>query len=99
MATQTTGGGSTTSFTNTPQAGDDRFEGYNEDFAGIAIFNVMQNDLGGKAKILWALDDGENDSGLMNGYEAADLLAQDLARMESCSTDTSENGARIWITS
>ena len=28
MATQTTGGGSTTSFTKTPQAGDDCFDGY-----------------------------------------------------------------------
>ena len=98
MATQTTGGGSTTSFTKTPQAGDDCFDGYGEDFLGIVFLDVMQNDLGGKAKILWALDDGQNDSGLMSGYEAADLLAQDLARMESCSTDTSENGARIWIT-
>ena len=98
MATQTTGGGSTTSFTKTPQAGDDCFDGYGEDVLGIVFLDVMQNDLGGKAKILWALDDGQNDSGLMSGYEAADLLAQDLARMESCSTDTSENGARIWIT-
>ncbi|HET9427063.1 MAG TPA: VCBS domain-containing protein [Allosphingosinicella sp.] len=99
MATQTTGGGSTTSFTNTPQAGDDCFAGYDEDLFEVIYLDVMQNDLGGKAKILWALDDGENDSNLMNGYEAADLLLRDLARMESTSTDTSENGAKIWITS
>src|SRR5262245_18887102 len=99
MGNITTAGGTTTSFTKTPQAGDDLFGGYAEDFAGIASLNVMQNDLGGNAKILYSIDDGDNDSGLMSRYIAADLLAQDLARMESTSGDTSAFGAKIWITS
>ena len=53
-----TNGGTTTSFSNTPQAGDDVFTGLNEDFSGIVCLNVMGNDLGGNAKILWSLDDG-----------------------------------------
>ncbi|MQW85816.1 VCBS domain-containing protein, partial [Sinorhizobium saheli] len=67
MATQTTGGGSTTSFGNTPQAQGDLY-GWSEDgllASGIydastytITLNVMDNDLGGKAKTLWSIDDG-----------------------------------------
>ncbi|TGQ80024.1 adhesin [Mesorhizobium sp. M8A.F.Ca.ET.207.01.1.1] len=35
----------------------------------------------------------------MSGYSAADLLTQDLGRAETASSDTSYNGAKIWITS
>jgi hypothetical protein len=61
MATQTTGGGSTTSFTNTPQAKDDNYAFmrtapaecllYN-DTTKIITLDVMSNDLGGNAKTL-----------------------------------------------
>ena len=68
MATQTTGGGSTTSFTNTPQANGDTYN-YIEDVlyddatlydrdSKTVFLDVMSNDLGGKAKTLFSVDDG-----------------------------------------
>jgi VCBS repeat-containing protein len=68
MATQTTGGGSTTSFTNTPQANGDTYN-YIEDtlYNDATLYNrttktvyldVMSNDLGGNAKTLFSVDDG-----------------------------------------
>ncbi|MDA9494801.1 beta strand repeat-containing protein, partial [Bradyrhizobium sp. CCBAU 11361] len=108
MATQTTGGGSTTSFTNTPQAKDDIFTSgltaagvsisLTEDNLQPVFFDVMGNDLGGNAKTLFSIDNGINNSGAMSGYSAADLLTQDTARAEATSSDTSLNGAKIWIT-
>ena len=109
MATQTTGGGSTTSFSNTPQAKDDLFTTgvsattgativLTEDNLQAVIFDVMGNDLGGNAKTLFSIDNGINNSGAMSGYSAADLLTQDIARAEATSGDTSLNGAKIWIT-
>ena len=112
VATQTTGGGSTTSFSNTPQATDDTFTTgviangtsagtsivLTEDNLQAVIFDVMANDLGGNAKTLFSIDNGMNNSGAMSGYSAADLLTQDTARAESTSGDTSLNGAKIWIT-
>ena len=79
MATQTTGGGSTTSFTKAPQAGTDSFCYDEEELAGYSslLVDVMANDLGGNSKILWSVDDGINDSDAMNGYVAGDLLTQD----------------------
>src|SRR3954463_7393195 len=94
MATQNTGGGTTTSFTTTPQAQADIFAAV----AGINIFDVMANDLGGNAKTLWSIDNGTNNTGAMSGYVAGDLLSQDLGRTEALSTDTSKFGAKIWIT-
>jgi len=94
-----TNGGTTTSFSNTPQAGDDVFTGLNEDFGGIVFLNVMGNDLGGNAKILWSLDDGTSAGVGARIYAPADLLTQDTARVEATSTDYSANHARIWITS
>src|SRR5262249_26484552 len=92
-----------TSFTNTPQAVDDFFAasqtGLTEDLLSIVYLNVMANDLGGNAKTLWSIDNGVNNSGAMAGYIAGDLLTQDTARVETCSTDTSLHGAKIWITS
>ncbi|RUU22958.1 MULTISPECIES: VCBS domain-containing protein [unclassified Mesorhizobium] len=97
MATQVTGaGGTTTSFSNTPQAKDDLFT--YDSFQSVFL-NVMANDLGGNAKTLWSVDNGINNTGAMNGYTAADLLTQDLARTESPTSETSYNGAKIWITS
>src|SRR5262245_47004480 len=102
MATNTNGG-TTASFTNTPQAKDDNFTSditfLTEDSTNVVYLNVMSNDLGGNAKVLWSLDNGINNSGVMNGYIAGDLLTQDTGRVEATSSDTSSNGARIWITS
>ena len=53
MATNT-GGGSTSSFYNTPQAVDDSYAGTEDT---IYYFDVMANDLGGNAKVLWSIDD------------------------------------------
>ncbi|MGZ8171748.1 MULTISPECIES: VCBS domain-containing protein [Methylobacter] len=87
----------TTSFTNTPQAGDDLLlsskTGLNEDSLNIVYLDVMSNDLGGNAKTLYSLDNGIED----DGKTGADLLIQDIAKTESLSTDTSLNGAKIWI--
>ncbi|MBP2238278.1 VCBS repeat-containing protein, partial [Sinorhizobium kostiense] len=66
MATQTTGGGSTTSFNNT-QAQDDVYGWTEEQLLASSIYDaathtitldVTSNDLGGKAKTLWSIDDG-----------------------------------------
>ena len=58
---------SSTSFTKTPQAGDDTYDytedelqalGYSMDSDGVTVFSldVMSNDLGGNAKKLWSFD-------------------------------------------
>src|SRR5688572_27942838 len=71
MATQTTGGGSTTSFTNTPQAKDDTYN-YLEDLlradstlydssTNTLLLDVMSNDLGGGAKTLFSVENGDGD--------------------------------------
>src|SRR5436190_2933560 len=96
---QNTNGGTTVSFTNTPQAKDDNFTGLTEDSIGVFFLDVMGNDLGGNAKVLWSLDNGINNSGAMSGYIAGDLLTQDSGRVEATSSDTSLHGAKIWITS
>jgi VCBS repeat-containing protein len=88
-----------TSFSNTPQAGDDLYAasttGLTEDQLFITYLAVMANDLGGAAKTLYSLDDGTSSLGLVS---ATDLLTQDMARTEALSTDCSAHGARIWIT-
>jgi len=67
MATQTTGGGSTTSFSNAPQAQGDAYAWTEDQLKASSLYNsstntitldVMANDLGGKAKTLWSIDDG-----------------------------------------
>ena len=89
----------TTSFTNTPQAGDDFFAaagtGLTEDSSATVYLAVMANDLGGAAKTLWSIDDGTNSSGTSS---PTDLLIQDTARIETTSADHSAHGAHIWIT-
>ncbi|WP_166294186.1 Ig-like domain-containing protein [Bradyrhizobium sp. 2S1] len=98
MATQTTGGGSTTSFGNTPQAQDDVFTsastGLTENSANIVYLDVMGNDLGGNAKTLFSIDNGTSAVGIQT-----DLLTQDTVRAEATSSDYSMKGAHIWITS
>lgn len=90
------------SFLNTPQAVDDYYTseqtGLTEDSADVFIFNVMANDTGGNAKILWSVDDGVNDTGALGGHEAGDLLTYDQRGEVQAVSDTSLNGATIWIT-
>src|SRR5437763_288370 len=99
---QNTSGGSTASLIHTPQAQDDNFTGtvtgLTEDFASFVYLAVMADDLGGNVKSLWSIDNGTNNSSVMNGFVAGDLLTQDTARFEAASTDTSLHGAKIWIT-
>ncbi|WP_371354720.1 beta strand repeat-containing protein [Pseudomonas chlororaphis] len=106
--TTTTTGGTTTSFSNTPQAQDDIFTtgvigtssaAITEDLLGIVYLDVMSNDLGGNAKTLWSLDNATSLSTATKVYAPADLLVQDTSRIEATSSDTSFNGAKIWITS
>ncbi|WPN59446.1 VCBS domain-containing protein [Pseudomonas sp. P9_31] len=106
--TTTTSGGTVTSFSNTPQAQDDIFTTgvigtgtatITEDLLGVVYLDVMSNDLGGNAKTLWSLDNATSLSTATKVYAPADLLVQDTSRIEATSTDTSLNGAKIWITS
>ncbi|SNY15165.1 VCBS repeat-containing protein, partial [Pseudomonas sp. LAMO17WK12:I10] len=105
--TTTTSGGTATSFSNTPQAQDDIFTtgvigtssaAITEDLLGIVYLDVMSNDLGGNAKTLWSLDNATSLSTATKVYAPADLLVQDTGRVEATSSDTSFNGAKIWIT-
>ena len=71
MASSSNGGGSTVSFGSTPQAKDDLLTaastGLTEDSSSVAYLDVMANDLGGNAKVLWSLDNGVNNTGAMGG--------------------------------
>ncbi|MBR1361999.1 VCBS domain-containing protein, partial [Bradyrhizobium ottawaense] len=101
MATQTTGGGSTVSFGNTPQANTDIFS-FTEDASNILILNVLANDLGGAAKTLFSLDNGTSASASTKNYAPADLLVKDVAYSSdaagmAATGDRSALGARIWI--
>ncbi|WP_458371196.1 VCBS domain-containing protein [Pseudomonas fluorescens] len=97
-STTTTSGGTVTSFSNTPQAKDDVYT-TTENLLGVVYWDVMSNDLGGSAKTLWSLDNADSLSTATKVSAPADLLVQDTARAEATSTDSSENGAKIWITS
>src|SRR6266702_4290271 len=92
--------GNNTSFSNTPQAGDDLFTsattGLTDDWLHAVILNVMANDLGGAAKTLYSLDSGTEAT---VSLEQQALLTQDTSRTEALSSDTSAHGASIWITS
>src|SRR5947207_11128486 len=105
MATNT-GGGTTASFSNTPQAVNDTFA-FSANISGIQILDVMANDLGGVAKSLWSVDNGISSNVYVspNGnYAPSDLLAKDTvfttdAQGDALSTDKSLHGAKIWIDS
>ncbi|WP_260963154.1 beta strand repeat-containing protein [Pseudomonas citri] len=97
-STTTTSGGTVTSFSNTPQAQEDVFT-TTENLSGVVYWDVMSNDLGGNAKTLWSLDNADSLSTATKVYAPSDLLTQDTARAEATSSDTSLNGAKIWITS
>lgn len=69
---------STVSYTNTPQAGDDTY-GYAEDYFNTyssILLDVLSNDLGGNAKKLYSIDDGDGAlkdllaSNVTTGWEA-----------------------------
>jgi VCBS repeat-containing protein len=78
---------STTSVNFTPQANCDTYY-KEEDFYGTAYFDVMLNDLGGNAKILWSVDDGTGGT--------TELITSDIGVVEAAS-NVSANGAKIWI--
>ncbi|MGY3574361.1 VCBS repeat-containing protein [Bradyrhizobium sp. USDA 4504] len=103
--TQNTSGGTTTSFSNTPQAVDDSYN-YSASVSGILILNVMANDLGGAAKSLWSVDNDLSVSVTSsNGkYAPADLLTKDTVYSttlagDAGTSDRSLLGAKIWINS
>ncbi|WP_234879146.1 VCBS domain-containing protein, partial [Sinorhizobium americanum] len=82
MATQSSGG-SATSFTNTPQAQDDTYLWSEDQILDLQnydpvnntiILDVMANDLGGKAKSLFSVEDGDGNP-ITADY---DLLAKDV---------------------
>ncbi|WP_457787947.1 VCBS domain-containing protein [Pseudomonas sp. PL-6] len=85
---------STVSFTNTPQAVDDYYTatqtGLTENSTETIILAVMANDLGGKAKTLYSLDDGIENEG---SATSADLLMKDLVGVNN----VSQYGAHIAI--
>ena len=94
-------GGTATSFSNTPQAGDDLFTntGLTEDSLNTVFLDVMGNDLGGNAKMLWSLDNGISASTSTKTYAPADLLVKDTGGLADSTPDFSFNGVRVWITS
>jgi VCBS repeat-containing protein len=89
MATNTSGG-TTSSFNNTPQAKDDYQTAWEDD---VFAFDVMANDLGGAAKILWSIDDTNQTDDSGNG--SIDLLTRDGT--PTSIPEYSDLGARIWI--
>ena len=85
---------STVSFNNTPQAVDDYYSftqtGLYADVQCTITLAVMANDLGGQAKTLYSLDDGEENEG---SATSADLLVKDAVDTDNFS----QNGALIEI--
>jgi VCBS repeat-containing protein len=104
MATQTTGGGSTTSFINAPQAVDDSYC-YTEDaLRNSSLYNattkavtldVMADDLGGSAKSLFSIDDG-NGNVLEPDFE---LLCKDVNASGCSAWEKTSDGNWIRINS
>nr|ABM65821.1 MadA [Mesorhizobium sp. R88B] len=77
-------GGTTASFSNTPQANDDVFN-LTEDTVVLAsgsqtiiVLDVMANDQGGNAKSLFSVDDGISASTATKQYAPIDLTTQDV---------------------
>ncbi|TPI52670.1 hypothetical protein FJ420_32355 [Mesorhizobium sp. B3-1-3] len=107
MATQqiADAGGTTVSFSNTPRAKDDAFY-FSEDSTGVLILNVLANDLGGAAKLLYSIDNSISASTTTKTPAPSDLLIRDTTYSATNgnaglagTTDTSFLGARIWIAS
>src|SRR5581483_3460281 len=78
-----------------PQAQDDNFlslsSGLTEDSTGTVFLSVTANDAG-KVKSLYSLDDGGS------WLDVLQLLWRDTSRTEAGSTDRTDDGAKIWIT-
>ena len=79
--------GITTSFSLTPQAKDDFYtsamlSGLITEDGGTVTLDVMANDLGGKAKTLYSLDDGIENEG---SATTADLLVKDIVGADNFS--------------
>ncbi|WP_375740347.1 tandem-95 repeat protein [Pseudomonas boanensis] len=85
---------STTSFSNTPQATGDSFvfDSLVSEGVDYVYLDVMANDLGGKAKTLYALSDGTSADG--STATSAEIQADLLAHATSC---LSAYGAEIRI--
>ena len=101
-STTNTSGGTTTSFSNTPQAkttslnDGERCSDYRR---LVPLLSGRDGERSrGNAKVLWSLDDGGSASTATKVYAPVDLLTQD-AKVEATSADYSAKGAHIWITS
>ncbi|WP_217578042.1 VCBS domain-containing protein [Mesorhizobium sp. GbtcB19] len=105
MATQqiADAGGTTVSFSNTPQAKDDVFN-LTEDTAVLAsgsqtiiVLDVMANDSGGNAKSLFSVDDGVSASTATKVYAPIDLTTQDVQANGVSAWESIGNGVSIRI--
>jgi VCBS repeat-containing protein len=79
----------------TPQAHDDNFlslsTGLTEDSTGTVFLSVTANDAG-KVKSLYSIDDGGS------WFDVLQLLWRDTGHTEAASSDKSDDGAKMWIT-
>ncbi|MET3598029.1 VCBS repeat-containing protein, partial [Mesorhizobium shonense] len=96
-------GGTTVSFSNTPQAQNDVFN-YTEDNVVLAsgsqtviVLDVMANDAGGNAKSLYSVDDGISATTLTKQYAPIDLTTQDVQATGISSWETIAAGVQIRI--
>ncbi|MBS1191150.1 MAG: Type secretory pathway [Rhodocyclaceae bacterium] len=90
---------SSVSYTNTPQAGDDTFnrteDWFNSNYtaSNTILWDVLANDLGGNAKKLYSIDDGEGATALR------DLLASDVGKAMVSAWESTADGNQIRINS
>ncbi|RWD87182.1 MAG: hypothetical protein EOS38_18470 [Mesorhizobium sp.] len=96
-------GGTTTSFSNTPQAQGDVFN-YSEDTAvvvsgsqSIILLDVLANDLGGNAKTLYSIDDGTSATTSTKQPAPLDLTTQDYQTSGISAWEDIGGGVRIRI--
>ncbi|AEH90425.1 beta strand repeat-containing protein [Mesorhizobium opportunistum] len=98
-------GGTTASFSNTPQAQDDAYN-LTEDTVVLAsgsqtviVLDVMANDQGGNAKSLFSVDDGISGSTATKQYAPIDLTHQDYQTLGISTWETIGEGVSIRINS
>ena len=95
-------GGTTTSFSDTPQAQDDILD-YTEEsvvkgyLCTSIILDVMQNDLGGNAKTLFSIDDGSSTSTTTKQPAPIDLASADYLTSGISKWEDIGGGIRIRI--
>ncbi|TPN41838.1 adhesin, partial [Mesorhizobium sp. B1-1-9] len=96
-------GGTTASFSNTPQAQDDAFN-LTEDTVVLAsgsqtviVLDVMANDQGGNAKSLFSVDDGISEPTATKQYAPIDLTHQDYQTLGISAWETIGDGVSIRI--